>query len=446
MERMTNDFCIAVHGWLSSDYGPTEERETIAELFLSLGDVCLTEVEELRTASVRKTVRVSAYHLAKWLLNSWWRHRWEPELTRQLDEDVDWYLTHDIAAIGNGFAWPPYSITADGDYYSLRSLPPVLKSLVSPIRYLNRITRTLVSASTFELSVDDFVATVIARLDNRGIRDSDLHELRRLVSAERRDPQLADLRRREGLLGFDPDEAPASLFDFLNKQSKAVGRDAADEIAAATLAESRSADLSNVFTGVSKSVEQASTLGDELQTDVKWLREAFAKTLTTAAPPYLQGVRAARLFRDTLNMGDEPAPNSLLESRLGAPHALLEGNASDSSTSPLSVGARLGDGRLAVALAPRSKHARRFEFARIIADDFFYAADDAWRPVTPTRTGRQQFQRAFAAEFLCPIHGLLERLSHANLGEARIDDLAQEYDVSTWVVDRQIQNNNNVEI
>ena len=48
--------------------------------------------------------------------------------------------------------------------------------------------------------------------------------------------------------------------------------------------------------------------------------------------------------------------------------------------------------------------------------------------------------RAFAAEFLAPHEMLKSDLSGATIGEDEVDDLADEYGVSAFVVRHQIEN------
>jgi hypothetical protein len=53
------------------------------------------------------------------------------------------------------------------------------------------------------------------------------------VCNERRDPELATLRRFEAVLGFDPQEAPQGLLDRVLSLSTRAGEQAAEEIAPA---------------------------------------------------------------------------------------------------------------------------------------------------------------------------------------------------------------------
>ena len=60
--------------------------------------------------------------------------------------------------------------------------------------------------------------------------------------------------------------------------------------------------------------------------------------------------------------------------------------------------------------------------------------------VTNTQTEHQQRNRAFAAEFLAPAEAIRERLPASHLSEEDVEDLAQEFRVSGFVVRHQIEN------
>jgi hypothetical protein len=440
MAYLSSPFAISIDGWTPSEYGPIEERESIAELAIRLGDTYLTEVEDYRAASVRQTVRVSAFALAKWLLNGWWRLRNEPDVING-DRSLDWHLTHDISAIGNGFVWPPYTIVGEVDFYILKSLPMELEPPdLSPIRYLNPIHPTAVHADVFEAAVFDFAGSVISRLNSRGIQHSALHELYNAIRSEREEPNVSRLRQREALLGFDPDEAPDELFQLLDREAEKIGASAADEIAAAVLADSRDACLSTTFARLSDSIKNAPVFGSSKNNYRDIVREnrVEANSLVPTRQAH-RGYEAARWFRVEFGLGSDPIDNDAFSEVFAVGPGVLAETVGDP---PMTIGSRVNGG-LAVALQPRSTVGRRFELGRVIGDDAFYKTSDTWRPVTKARTPRQQFQRAFAAELLCPIAGVRQFLDEGR-SETINDDIAQHFNVSTMVVDYQLQNQSRI--
>jgi hypothetical protein len=143
-------------------------------------------------------------------------------------------------------------------------------------------------------------------------------------------------------------------------------------------------------------------------------------------------------------MGNKEAPidDAVLYGLLGLKKAAV-----DSWTVPLT--------RHKVALAvptdhghlnfiPRKRHptAKRFEFSRFLADYVDYsAASDSWLASTDINTSRQKYQRAFAAEFLCPIDSLVEFLGN-DFSESAIEDASTHFNVSEKVVESLLVNNN----
>jgi len=77
---------------------------------------------------------------------------------------------------------------------------------------------------------------------------------------------------------------------------------------------------------------------------------------------------------------------------------------------------------------------RRFDIARLIGDAAVAEQADALSPLTRSRTARQKFQRAAAQELLCPVEGLVERVTLPVPDEDELVEAAQYYQVSEHVV------------
>lgn len=97
---MSDPFRIEVEQWLHGAAGAEHERRTLAAIRIQVGDQCVTRVEDLAAKTVRGSVHLSAYRLAYWPAEHWWRLRWEPEIS---DRDTDWLMSHELAAAGQGF-------------------------------------------------------------------------------------------------------------------------------------------------------------------------------------------------------------------------------------------------------------------------------------------------------------------------------------------------------
>ena len=72
---------------------------------------------------------------------------------------------------------------------------------------------------------------------------------------------------------------------------------------------------------------------------------------------------------------------------------------------------------------------------RLIAGHLTMSAVNRFVPATRAATARQKVQRAFAAEFLCPVDGLRELFGTRSPEGDEIDAAAEHYGVSSLVVE-----------
>lgn len=66
--------------------------------------------------------------------------------------------------------------------------------------------------------------------------------------------------------------------------------------------------------------------------------------------------------------------------------------------------------------------------------------------LTQARSDRQQWSRAFAAEFLAPSAALRTKVSRSTVDEDAVDELAAEFGVSSMLIAHQLQNHGIAEI
>lgn len=417
---MNEDFNIDV-AWLEgSDRNPVDQA-TFAQITISAAQQITTELEDLFARTVRPGPRVSAYDLAVWLAENWWRLRWEPEA-----KSVDWRMSHVVAAAGSGFAWPDVSFASDGVHVRVAARETSGGEDV-PVRYIRDID-VQINAAAFEAGIDEFVERVLARLSSVNVGETDLSLLWQQLLAERGDNEISAQRRLEALLGFDPDEVSHDLISSLQAATAKAGHAAIDEIAAAAKIHA-SDTLRDILertraSGVSIRVESASKILSQ-----------FSRQSSLTEMPWQRAKRAARLARDVWGVGQGPVSNDTLSDLLGVRADFLEYTPSNGL--PVAGGLRTNRGTDAVNVVMRAKvqTGRRFEIMRLVADHIVATTDDRLLPVTAAKTDRQKFQRAFAQEFLLPHQELFGELELTSPGEDDIsnddiDDIAKQYDVS----------------
>ena len=159
---------------------------------------------------------------------------------------------------------------------------------------------------------------------------------------------------------------------------------------------------------------------------------------TGAYAPWRVGVAAAKDFRARERWGGEPIDDKRLAELCGvsAGVAALRGGGKRGQMAFLM---RVRDDHRVVLRAAYGT-GRRFELARLLGDRLLVAGDDRLRPATRAYTYRQKMQRAFAAEFLCPIESLKHEMD-GDYSEEAVEAAARRFSVSPLLVQRQLDNN-----
>jgi hypothetical protein len=333
-------------------------------------------------------------------------------------------MSHELTAAGYGFIWPQLVFASDGE--SIRVIcrqSPALST--KPVRYLSEFD-TAVPAREFESEVDSFMDLVLRRLDALG--ETELHLLWREVLAERADREQSAGRKMEARLGYDPDEAPPDLLERLLHLAGEAGVDATDEIAPVCAGSDPTGALRNV-------IDLASRPGIPGRVAIPMPTRVPNGTV----PPWQRARHLATAIRRSLGLGGEPLDDKSLSELLQiSPDDLTS---TPWASAPMGLAVRTGDDRdLKLLFHKKNRPARRFEAARFIADYLSAEGTDRWLPITDAATARQKMQRAFAAEFLCPIESLHSYLGDEFLPEA-FEDAAEHYGISEMAIKSHLANN-----
>jgi len=427
---MSNEFSISAE-WSSAGDGLPEVRETSALLSIQLGAHVATRAEDQWSKSVHTSVRVSAYPLALWLAGSWWRLRWEPSF-ESVRMTRAWRMAHEISSAGYGFVWPQLVFESDGENIDATCYPSK-PATAEPIRYLEYF-RESISAKQFEYAVDQFVSLVVARLDAVGVRDSHLQRLWQEVKDEQGSPEVTTHRRFEAQLGFEPDEAPENLVNQLRTLAANVGDSAISEVAPACAGENPEEALRAV-------VNLANSNGFEGKLDVPRSVDNFVGSREfTEGMPWDRGRKLAHAARVACGLGGVPVSNKALADILGIPERALETDGNVPDHLPLALAVRNGDARKCRFMFRRkAETGRRFEAARLLSDFMFASMKDRWLPATDAKTVRQKLQRAFSAEFLCPISSL-KHLLQGDYSSDSLDEAGYYFGVSPLAIRSHLAN------
>jgi hypothetical protein len=347
-------------------------------------------------------------------------------------EDLSWSMSHHTSAIGGGFVWPDLAFRgSDGQqiFAECKRHPIAAPENLSPIRYLNSFS-AVIDASAFENSVTAFVDTVLARLHSFGIRKSELHDLWDDLKQERGSAKAISHRKLEALLGLDPDEND-ELIGSLSKWSRTYGKQALEEISAST----DQANITAILADAKKAAQGVRTFAEMPARN----EMSALMNLPVDTAPWQQGQAAAYALRREWQLGFQPVSDESLAERLNISlNKLLDVK----EKAPFSFALRGGSGFGFVLNRPHI-HSRRFDTARLIGDHVGFDLEDLLRPATGAVTNRQKFQRAFAAEFLCPSQMIRERfsgkLAPGHIGEA-VAELSSEYQVTEQLILHHMEN------
>ena len=329
-----------------------------------------------------------------------------------------------MASAGGGFVWPNVLFASDGDSLAIASRPSEKASAIEQIRYLSRVDARI-SAVEFEQSVDGFLESVLSRLQAIYAGDEMLPGVWKEVLAERRDPQLARQRKLEALCGYDPDEAPDDLLKMLIENGATLGFAALEEVAAA--GRHSTAGLLSEILSLPKADADASAGG---------FRGVLPTLNNIPKPaeherPWQAAGKLARFARAQWGLDDSPVNDEFLADLLKATPEILIDRKKSFVSLPLALKTESA-GACDIYLNSSWRTSRRFSVARLIGDHL--QSNDRLLPATKAKTSRQQFQRAFAQEFLCPIYALLAKIQTDNPDEEDIAEAADHYGVSPLMV------------
>lgn len=266
---------VVTQASLRIDAGPKESR------------VALTEVHDALAGTVRPHVNVAVYPLARWLLLNWWRLRWEPQRRTH-----GWRLAHSLAAIGEGYAWPPLTFSSDGDFVLIH-MAAEARPDVAAIRYLNEATVD-VPAQHFDAAVDALVNGAEARLSACCHGDRALRELREELAEERADPARARACRWLASAGIDPGDAPDGWLEQVGLLAETTGSSAVGEVMAVL------PELPGGLAGACDAVDAIRR--STAVVDLSWVRPPAIRAGSSDLP-WQRGARLAGEFRHQHGLG-----------------------------------------------------------------------------------------------------------------------------------------------
>ena len=411
------------------EYEGETHAATMAELGIRYHGISLSTNEQVldQTPSVRDRAFLSVYPLAVWLSWNFYRLAYEP-LPQGNIPHLSWACAHDMSNAGDGYVWPPIQIYSDGIRTVLR--PRVLEiPSHDPIRYTSSIP-VVMPLDEFKMNVLQFLHLCADRLSWKGMESTEFQQIYHDLQDDLHDQEFSTWRKVEAMMGYDPDEAPDRLRKSFPSLFSFLGNDGIEELAANgpnSLVDSRQIQDWMLTEGVDRVVGDAAS--------------APPVDPDPGKPAWVLAINAATHARHAWGLGSDMVENRKLAEIYGISPGALKGR-TGTSPIPVSIYSRQ-DRRVVLNKNPESS--RRFAIARLIGDDSLRHADNRFAVVSNSRTYRQKFQRAFAAELLCPREEVLGYFDNHPEDEESIQELAVRFGVSEMVIRHTLENSRGLE-
>ena len=405
-----------------------EERATLCKLGIYIQGQNACRFIDYVSNEETESLVVPAVHLAEGLATDWWI------IFGGRDRD------HGIRRYRTGFALPDLHFRTDGSTFEVTG-----KDCHSDNPHLGFRSdgRETLPRDAAESELSRFIQAVVDRLAGEGVRNSEVAACWSRVVESRKDPDERAFCEAAGALGLDPYAISNDDTRFIEQANDIFSEESLIEFLAGIKTEERSASvLERVRQMESRPAAAVSLpeLGD-VAIQVEDLTGHDQVDM-----PWASGYRAARACRQALNLqSDYRFPSYMtLAKKLGAarfePAQLFDGVRALVSCSDGDIRVHLHDrGRDSSAdIAERSNN---FAFARAVGGAVCFR-NTPWSVINDLRHAeRQATGRAFAAEFLAPVESVVEMQKDRR----GVKEIADEFSVSSSVINYQIRNQANIE-
>jgi hypothetical protein len=231
-------------------------------------------------------------------------------------------------------------------------------------------------------------------------------------------------------MGFDPEECPEQALSAALLWESQIGEAALSELAPAIAASGGTPDLALI----GKLASAGGIVGtpDITPDSIDHLDHGA---------PWERAIHDARALRHRMGSVSGPVPDRSLHDLLGMSSDAAANWSAPVGRSPVAVAIPLNDHQLKFVPRRRNSVGRRFELARFLGEYLRPSTHEArWLASTDLSTFRQKYQRAFAAEFLCPIDSLTSFLG-GEFSSYAFEEAAAEFDVSEQTITSLLLNN-----
>lgn len=407
-----------------------ELRATWGRLSIIVDDEPITRFVDHRLTAYRDSIDLPLYPLAEWIVINWWFLLAEV-CTPGKQEEFNYLRRHALRSAAEGYALPALLIQPLGEVHQLSWSRLFLEH--SQVEFIAEGT-AVVQRSELKAELSSFVEAVIERLSGCGLQHTVLQEEWAAIKGLDTDEQ--EFAFAAGLLGVHPFEMPEDVAQELIVFSQTIDRNAFVDFLSAAHPETFGHEIARLKDSIGRLEHETQDLPEVVKR-----RRDFRPQITNRYRPWEVGYEAAQALRAHLDLSDRPLVGLQgLAYSLGV--TIDDFKSSIISDTPVSMidalSIRKENKSPAFASAHQFDESLTFAMSRCLYDYFF--STDKTILVTRSRSERQRCNRAFAAEFLLPATALRERIQNGSITTDEIDDLAREWQLSSYVVRHQIEN------
>jgi hypothetical protein len=411
------------------------ERLTWCMLRIRVAGRTVTRVWDQSLQQERSFLYVPAFPIAEWIVNNWWILLNEPcptpEVPRPSRFQLPWIKQHCLRCADSGLLLPALYLFNDGRGIGVEWQADTRDSLPHMPGELVDSNRDHLDSIVTQNALSEFVNSVLARvkeLDEERVKTT-LATWDAIRMADSDEAKFCIAAGRLGIDPYDPAQMPDDLASFLESSlgdpEQPLVRDLTEAADPGAIV-----DQWSWVQGTSNAYHLGPSPGSKI-----------APPPVTASP-FAYGYRLAARVREAAGLSPKQPVPSLLEIARRAAHVDLE-TPHQNHVPGRKLRAVVGwkpNGAIVIAgPPPLRRDTQRFLDARGLYHGLFACAFSQ-RLLTRAYTWDQQASRAFAAELLAPRAALTIDTPEQVVDHAAAERLAQEFDVSTKVIENQPEN------
>ena len=391
-------------------------QRSMAELCIKVDESIVTRVVDRNQRLLRDRIVVPMFSIAEWLVYNWWHLFYE--VGNNGEQRQDFASRHDLAFAGDGFAYPSLTLTPKSESIRLRWRR--CEPHHADIEFVDEGWAD-VKREDLASQAKNIIESVLDRLRGHGADVEDLDQEWKAINDL--NPEERDFCSAAALLGEDPFDLEETLADEI----RALWENTAPSLREEALAAADADGLAKIRAWLAKNLKK---LADADGGDWPELRKKLPKI--DNASNWEHGCQLARAVRSELGVHssrfnfESDGPLALRPRTAYRPAARVEGLVAAETPACIVVHKR--------------ETRKRFLAARALGD-YLDKSNTGAGLLCSLETDRQARTRAFAAEFLAPSDALDRRLRGRRvISDEDVEDLANEFGVSGWLISRQIEN------